>query len=391
MNAYTDWLKGFNTRNLQILDHLQRFDEIEKILYIDFLPFTWKRAIRHYIQNILLGIKNRNTLFGDLTSRCTQVTSKITVYSTIDSIFSEKKVIYEIKKVLLRLGWSNFILWSNNPMFVSAFNELPAQLKIFDTIDNWLEHPSYHAYKNRLQDNYQLIAKKADLIFTVAEKLKDFYLKLGRQSNVHFITNGVDLERFLVQDLPLPNDMQKIKRPIITYIGSIQNRLDLEILAYLYQKNPEKSFLMIGPTWPVYFKSCRKKSPEVKLMEKYQNVHYLGRKPYSEIASYIQHSDIMIIPHREDEFLKYTSPTKLYQFLAAGKPVVSTRGAGVDYFAKLVHLASSKEEFQAKIQLALKEVGQQKLAEQRRQAVQNHSWSNRAGDMLAIIRQKMYN
>ena len=389
MNPYTDWLKGFNTRNLQVLDHLQMFDQVEKILYVDFLPFTWKRSLRHYVENILFGIKARGTLFGDLTSRCTQVSSKIVVYSTIDSIFKEKTVIKEVETVIKRLGFQKYLLWSNNPMFVSAYEKLDAWLKLFDTIDNWLEHPSYKKYKKRLKRNYRLISKKADLIFTVADELKNFYRELDRKKDVHFIANGVDLERFSEPNLKAPENFMGLKKPIITYIGSIQNRLDLEILEYIYKHNQDKTFVMIGPTWPVYLKKIRKKSTEAKLMEKYQNVHYLGRKPYSEIAGYIAHSDLLIIPHKEDEFLKYTSPTKLFQFLAQGKPVVTTRGAGVAHFADLVYIASDKDDFNNKIKKALIEASTSQLEEERKKAVFGHTWYNRVKHMLEIIERKV--
>ena len=391
MNPYTDWRKGFNTRNLQVLDHLQRFDEVENILYIDFLPFTWKRAARHYVQNILFGFKNRNTMFGDLTSRCTQISSKILVYSTVDSMFKKETVINEIKTVCERLEFDDYILWSNNPMFASAFMDLPAKLKVFDAIDNWLEHPSYSMHKDRLAKNYKLIASKADVIFTVADELVNFFQGLGREKDTHFIANGVDLESYENLNVKIPEDIKNLPKPIITYIGHIQNRVDLEILEHVFKSNPDKSFVMIGQTWPVYLKSLREKSPEVKLMDKYKNVHYLGRKPYAEAIKYMLNSDVLIIPHREDKFLKYTSPTKLFQFLAAGKPVVSTRGAGVEYFSKYCHIASTKNDFQNKLKIALSETGDNKLSEARKAAVSEHSWHNRVSKMLEIIGKKGYN
>lgn len=389
MSPYTDWLKGVTNRNFQVLNSLQKFDEVEQILYIDFLPFTWKRTLSHYLFNIFSGIKNRETLFGDLTSRCTKVSSKISVYSTIDSKFSDKKVVEEIKTVIKRLGFSDFVFWSYNPMFIDLFKSLNASVNIFDTVDNWLTHPSYKNYYDRLKNNYKTISNEADIIYTVADKLKDFYAELGRNNDVHYIENGVDLDRFEKDAYDIPVDMTKIKKPIIGYVGTIQNRLDLDILENAYSKNPDKSFVMIGPTWPMFLKSLRQKSKEAQLMAKYKNVHYLGRKSFRETPAYLSCCDVMIIPHREDDFLKYTSPTKLYEFLAAGKPVVSTRGAGVDLFANLVHTASDSQEFNEKIELALKETANQELATRRKQAAQEHSWDKRVQKMLDILQSKM--
>jgi len=104
-----------------------------------------------------------------------------------------------------------------------------------------------------------------------------------------------------------PKDLENIPKPIIGYLGIIQQRIDIDLLEYLAQKNPDKSFVLIGPLWPVYFRKLRKPAIEIKRLEKYKNIYLLGRKKYQQTPVYINNFQVAICPHKIDKFIKSTN------------------------------------------------------------------------------------
>lgn len=381
MSNYTEWQSGIVNRNYHILHTLEKLDKIDKIIIVDFLPFTKKRAIRNYYECIIKGPKGGEIIFGDLTSKFRQISSKIYNYSTVDSIFSKKTVIKEIKKILERtnINPKELIIWSYNPMFADLINDLDYKNFIFDTVDNWMYHESFKNQVKHLENNYELITNKADIIFTVSKDLVDFYNQKGRQNKVYWIPNGVAFD--LYQDPEIinkKNELDDIKKPIIGYLGTIQKRFDIQLIKFLAVNNPDYNFVFVGPVW----KETQKQIDQE--LQGLDNLHFFGRKSYLQSPSYINKFDVAIIPHKLDDFLKTTDPMKMYEYLALGKPIVTTPGAGTDVFKDYLYVASNNEEFSKKIKIALLESNQE-LINKRKQVIMQHTWESRVNKMLEYI------
>ncbi|MDD5341181.1 MAG: glycosyltransferase [Patescibacteria group bacterium] len=373
MSKYSDWQKGVVNRNFHILHNLAKRDEINKIIAVDFLPFNWKRAIKTFIYDQILKDTRGTICFGDLTSQCWQISSKILVYSTIDSILNKKRIITELKRILDKEGMNNnLIVWNYNPMYIDYFNQFKQRLNIFDTVDNWLEHSSYQEYKNLLQKNYDTIKDGSDLIFTVSENLKQNLF--NNQESAHWIPNAVDLDYFQNQTNISPK-LQNIPKPIIGFLGILQDRIDLEILLNLAKNNPEKSLILAGPVW--------KNFPREKF-NGLKNVYFLGPIGYSEIPSLYNGFDVGIIPYKINAFIKSTDPMKYYEYLAANLPVVSTPAPGIERFGNLIKVAKTPEEFNVMVNQALSE-GKDRQREERIKILQNNTWGDRIEEMLKLI------
>ncbi|MGC9049114.1 MAG: glycosyltransferase [Patescibacteria group bacterium] len=388
MSSYSEWERGIANRNYHIFRYLLNDERVKRIIAVDFLPFTLKRAVRNYLENIVSGPKGK-IVYRDWTTKCTKISDKLFIFSTIDSYFFSKIVIKKLNLVLSKIPQLSVprIVWSYFPMFVDYFGQINESLTVFDTVDNWLEHPSYFKYKEKLKMNYQIIAQKSDLIFTVAESLIDFFKNLGREKDVYWVANGVDLEHFQ-KITGVPKDIQKIPRPIIGYIGTIQNRVDINLLEYLAQKNPDKSLVLVGPTWPEFLKKFRRPAIEIQRLKKYKNVYFLGRKPYQESPNYIHQFDVAIIPHKLDEFIKYTHSLKLLEYLACGKPVVTTPASGVEKFSHLVYITQDYRDFNEKIQKALSE-NKPELGRLRIEVVKEYFWQSKIEQIMEIINEKL--
>jgi len=397
MSNYTDWQKGIVNRNYYITQTLAADERIGKIIAVDFLPigFGTARKLKYFVVNLVMGAKaydrdqkvsigGGDTKFGDLTSRCYQLTSKIYAFSSVNNFNTVLDELVEVKK---RLELNNLLIWSYNPIIPNLAkikNKLNAKAVIFDTVDDWSKHNISKNRKDILEKNYQQIQKEADVVFTVSRDLKERLF--NNNSNVHWIPNGVDMDEFK-PSAKIPDDTQNIKRPIIGYLGVIQERLDIDLVKYLAEKNPDKSFVFVGWVWGSWLWGNTKKVVKQKLGD-LKNVYFLGRKKVSERSSYIQNFDVAIIPHKVNEFTKTMNPLKMYEYLACGKPVVSTPISGIEEFDDLIKTTSpsadGKEEFNKLINEALEEDNEE-LQKRRIEAVIPHSWENRVEKMFEII------
>jgi len=400
MSSYTDWQHGIANRNMHILHTLLADSRVRKIVAIDYLPFTYKRAVRQWFQNVLSGpagqvlgrgLGYKLTALNNYEIEKTgyvmpgaggpdEIKHKLLVYSSVQSAWSETAFYRRLNQELKRLNLKNIVLWSYLPTFVGYFGSVGEQVAVFDAVDNWLEHSSYIKVKERIKVNYQTIRTKADLIFTTAADLaKLFNLPEG----CIFVPNGVDFERINQAPRLTGRDIAQLPRPIIGYIGTIQeDRVDVELIRYLAEANPQKSFVLIGGGWP----GLRKKIKE--RLQSLPNLHFLGRKSFRETPQYLREFDVAIIPHLQNEFNRHTNPMKLYEYLAAGKPVVATPGAGLDEFKDLVYLAAKPEDFNQALIQALQENGNE-LKERRMVAAAHESWTERVNVMLDKIFAKL--
>lgn len=338
MSTWRDWQKGVVNRNWHILNTLLKDERIGKIYSVDFFPFNFKKKIKY------------------LLNRSRKIGNKLEIIST----YWPKKV----KKIIPQPD----IVWSYNPMYIGYFALFENACFIFDAVDNWAEHPSFVKYKNKLLKNYQVIAKKSNVIFTVADKLRELF---NSPENAYWIPNGVDINHFTKNLTPYTLHLTP---PIIGYVGVIQKRINFALIKYLAEKNPEQSFVLAGPVW---------REAEKHLVKNLTNVHFLGYIPYQELPSLIHSFDVCIIPHKINEFTQSMDPLKMYDYLACGKPIVSTPVAGVSNLGEYIEVAVTPEEFNEKINKVLKEDNEEKQ-KMRLQKAEENSWQKRISLMLEL-------
>ncbi|MBD3359881.1 MAG: glycosyltransferase [Candidatus Buchananbacteria bacterium] len=374
MSKYTDWQKGIANRNYHILHNLAKRDEINKIIAVDFLPFNWTRAIKTYLKDQIIDDAKGSIIYGDLTSRCWQVSSKILVYSSIDSILNKSKITQELKRIIKKEKISdNLTAWNYNPLYVNYFNQLNQALNIFDTVDNWLTHSSYKKYQTKLEKNYRIIKQKSDLIFTVSQNLKQQLF--NNQPNTYWLPNGVDLNFF--QSINEKHYLlENIPKPIIGFLGILQDRIDLDILLYLAKNNPDKSIVLAGPVWPSFSKNK---------LQRFKNVYFLGPINHWEIPQLYNGFDVGIIPYKTNDFVKSIDPMKFYEYLAARLPIVTTNVSGIEKFADYINVAKTPEQFNDFVNQAIIADKLNSIYE----ILKNHTWQKRIEQMLNLIYNKL--
>ena len=369
MSSYFEWEeRDITNRNRQIVNSLVNSKEINKVIMVDFLPFNLKRIIREYILAKIYK-KDKNTILKGSTYKVNKINNKLTIISCL--FFKD---IFKIFK-RLELNFKDFIVWSFNPLNIK-FLELESKIKVFDTVDNWSYNEIYSKYKNTLINNYKEIDKKASCIFTVSDDLKNIF---SSNKNVFWMPNGVDFYHYQINNNDkLIQKFKTIKSPIFGYLGHIQDRLDFNLIEYLISNNQNLYFIFAGKIWESVAEKVN------NLQNKYSNIYFSDFVSYKESPYYINYFDVCLIPHIVNNFSKSMNPLKLYEYLACGKPIISTNIAGLDNFSEHVFVANNKQEFNDLLIKAL-ETKNIKIKE-RKNVVKDYLWKKRITLMLSKIK-----
>jgi teichuronic acid biosynthesis glycosyltransferase TuaH len=376
MSGYAEWQRGVSNRNYHILKHLLQSDRIGKILAVDYPPLTIKRAFRNHKENVVPRLQGGKVVSWSLYDKLTKFSDRLYVYSNSEFCIRPKHFIDRVRNTATSLNFDEYIVWSYFPLMMEYLRGLNPKLSVFDAVDNWIEHASYVRFKNRLKQNYALIKNSVDVIFTVADDLQKLF---DNQPNVYWVPNGVDLTHYQTPQLLLNRDIADLAKPIIGYIGVVQDRVDIDLIKFLAKKNATKSFVIVGPIWH---------DSDALSLKELPNIHLLGYKSYAEAPMYIQQFDVGLIPHRASAFVTSTNPMKLYEYLACGKPVLATAHSGVDALKDFVYIANTPEDANRKLFVALQE-DTEELHRARAKAVEEYSWSASVRQMLDIIDKKM--
>jgi glycosyltransferase involved in cell wall biosynthesis len=203
------------------------------------------------------------------------------------------------------------ILWFYTPMALSLAAALPACLVVYDCMD---ELSAFQGAPGRLREFERELFARADLVFTGGASL--YRAKRGAHRDVHLFPSSVDVQHFGEARLALadPVDQANLPRPRLGFFGVIDERMDLELVERLARSRPNWQVVLVGPV--VKLDPAR--------LPRLPNLHYLGQKSYAELPRYLSGWDVALMPFALNEATRFISPTKTLEYLAGGKPVVST-------------------------------------------------------------------
>lgn len=215
--------------------------------------------------------------------------------------------------IAMARGDRPMVRWFYSAMFAPYGDRLgDGQVVVYDCMD---ELANFADAPQGLRDAEARLLERADVVFTGGRSL--YESKKDRNANVHCFPSAVEPEHFakaLDPALPLPADVAGLPRPIFGYYGAVDERLDYELIAALADANGDGSVVLVGPTIKVDPASLPKRA----------NLHYLGQKSYAELPAYLKAFDVCLMPWALNEATRTISPTKTLEYMAGGKPIVST-------------------------------------------------------------------
>jgi UDP-galactopyranose mutase len=205
----------------------------------------------------------------------------------------------------------DYLLWYYTPMALQFTAHLSPRAVIYDCMDELAAFKGAPAALKMLEAD---LLGRASLVFTGGQSL--YEAKKHQHRNIHPFPSSVDVAHFARarQPLPDPVDQSSIGHPRLGFFGVIDERFDIALLRDVADARPNWQFIMIGPVVKI----------DAATLPLRPNIHYLGGKPYSELPQYIAAWDVALMPFARNESTRFISPTKTPEYMAAGKPVVST-------------------------------------------------------------------
>jgi glycosyltransferase involved in cell wall biosynthesis len=256
------------------------------------------------------------------------------------------------------------------PAMLGAFGERGV---VYDCMD---ELSQFKFAPPELLERERQLMRAADVVFTGGHKL--WQSKSRLHPNVHFYGCGVDSAHFAKARLgstPRPADLPEQETPILGFYGVIDERIDYALIAHLAEAFPEWTIAMAGPVVKV--------SPDD--LPKAPNIKWLGQKQYAELPTYAKAFDVCLMPFALNEATEYINPTKTLEYMAAGKPIVSTAVADVvRNFTPIVKVARSYDGFAAASRAAARAPEPELIARGIGMAA-DHSWESIVGKMRGHI------
>lgn len=253
---------------------------------------------------------------------------------------TDRQVAFEMQRLLideLIQGQKiiDYTIWYYTPMALTFSRHLQPARVVYDCMDE-LSHFKF-APPDLLPLESELL-ERADLVFTGGHSLYEF--KRNHHHNIHPCPSSIDFAHFNKARLDLedPEDQKHLSGPRLGFFGVLDERADLELIEGIAKLRPNWQLILIGPVVKI----------DEAHLPKLANIHYLGIKPYAELPSYLAHWDVALLPFALNESTRFISPTKTPEYLAAGKPVVSTPIQDVvkPYGKKgFVHIGSTAEDF----------------------------------------------
>lgn len=279
-------------------------------------------------------------------------------------------VTLQTTRLMAKLGFKKPLLWFYSPMGKYLIGKLDESLVVYDCMD---EHAEFRFADNRLERYERDLMDSADLVFTGGRSL--YNSKKNLHPNTYLFPSSVDNSHFQLamrKETAVPEKISSLKKPVIGYIGAVDERIDYDLLVKLAELRPDWSFAVVGPIVKV-------KEPD---LPKRPNIHYLGKAEYADLPGYLKGFDAGLIPFMQNDLTKMLSPTKTLEYFAAGCPVASTPIPDmVADFAGLVHFGETADELVVAIEKALKDE-----TKKLREAALAHSWEKTVASMTDLIR-----
>ncbi len=270
------------------------------------------------------------------------------------------------------------IRWYYTPMMLAFSRHVEATAVVYDCMD---ELSNFKFAPPELKALEQELLSDADVVFTGGYSL--YEAKRDSHANIHPFPSSVDREHFAqarrIDRADAPDDQVALPRPRLGFYGVVDERMDLDLLAHVADARPDWSIVIVGPVVKI----------DPADLPNRPNIRYLGGKTYAELPKYLAGWDVALMPFAINESTRFISPTKTPEYLAGGRPVVSTPITDViRHYGDLdaVRIAHTPDEFVAQCDAAIAlAAGPKDWLDQADKVLAEMSWGETFARMSALI------
>jgi UDP-galactopyranose mutase len=266
------------------------------------------------------------------------------------------------------------ILWYYTPMALGAEpSTVRPRLTVYDAMDDLA---SFRAAPPELRIREARVLSTVDLVFTGGPTL--YRQRRDMHPSVHCFPSGVEAAHFASPKALRHEGLAHRRSPILGYYGVIDERLDLDLLEEIADRRPDWTIALIGPVAKI----------DESTIPVRDNIVRFGQQAYDDLPAFLACFDVALMPFARNEATRAISPTKTLEYLAGGKPVVSTPITDViALYGDAVEIAETGEEFVAAAESVLNRTSNADRQWRTRAArlVAAHDWDCIAESMLAVM------
>lgn len=284
-----------------------------------------------------------------------------------------------VTQVIDSKGIDCFWAWYYTPMALSFTQHIKPNLVVYDCMD---ELSAFKFASPELKEREHELLNRADVVFTGGQSI--YEAKKEQHSFIHAFPSSIDKAHFAqarTWKVEMP-DQAAIPHPRFGFFGVIDERFDIRLIEQVAIQQPDWHFVLVGPVVKI--------DPET--LPKLENIHYLGGKQYHELPQYLAGWDIAVIPFASNESTRFISPTKTPEYLAGGKPVISTAITDVvDPYGKedLVYIIDNAKEFIRAANFELSLYNKTKWLSDVDEFLKDNSWDNTWQQMVTLAKSKL--
>ena len=366
-----DWYAENRTSSHHVAERLARR---LPVLYVDSpgmrAPSASGRDLRRGLRKLAAALRRPQRLGPNLW-HCTVPQLPFRRVPGVD-LLNQAFGRWAVRRALRLAGIGRRISWFVVPHPGFLAGRLDEELCVYYCIDDYAAHPGVDVDTIAARD--EALSRTADVLFVAPPAL--LAGKRALNANVVPAPHGVDLALFRQAadpDTELPPAAAALAHPVIGYIGSIHEWIDIPMLEWLARERPHWSFLLVGHAHVA-----------IDDLRSLPNVHLTGAQPYPSLPRWAKAFDVAIIPYRLNRQVANANPLKLREYLATGKPVVSVRNPEIEKFSQWVRLADDREAFLHELEAALQE-NSPAAAAARVAAVADQDWDRRVDSVLAAV------
>jgi exosortase len=362
-----DW--WYHNRGHYDIQMMREFSRVMPVLYVNSIGMRtptvgegkvfFKRVARK-LRSWSRGLKHVRENFG--------VLSPVSVPKFHQAAWAKGFLVEQVRDAARQMGIENPLVWVACPPAAEVIDRIPAACLVYQRTDRFEHYPGVNSERIRSYD----LALKAKADVTLFCSTSVFTDEQAECRKAAFVDHGVDYDAFSsASSGEGPEDVREIAHPRIGFVGGIDvHTFDPELFVRVAEAMPDCSFVMVGgcslpPDWCTL-----------------DNVHFLGRKPYEEVASYMAACDVLIMPWNRSPWIKACNPVKLKEYLAAGRPVVSTPFDELARYSDHVEVAEDADGFVQGIRRALESPPD---ASRLRERVVRETWAAKAESAFSAV------
>lgn len=372
----------------------KEFSKKHKVYYINH-PYSFKDIFASFKTNNILmrlpalffGVNNSETfkVVGGV-KQITMVTPPVTLpinflppgkYYNFLQRLNDRIFFNGLRKLIKREKIKDFIFINTyDPFFALNFpSDITPYLKIYQCVDD-IEEVEYTLKHGAALEREMM--GKYDLTMTTSLELTK--IKKPYAQSIYYLPNAVDPSLFnqaYFKKLDIPKEFHGVSKKVIGFIGNIEQRMDYDLVRKIAKAHQDKLLYLIGPISSNEYKT--------EGLDKLENIVFTGGKSIEELPAYLQNIDCAIIPFKCNKLTKSIYPLKINEYLAGGKPVVTTNfSEDIRTFKEVVYIANSHEEFISLIDQSI-EKNNEELALKRLEHAKENSWTSRVDDFWKIL------